>query len=94
MLRCTWPNTGNKSRILFSNPASTKREKLTVRVSYDEGATWPLSKEIFPGPSAYSCLAMLHDGRIACLFEAGEKNSYEKITLAHFSLDWLEDTKP
>ena len=90
VLRGTWPDNGEKSRILFSNPASAKREKLTVRVSYDEGATWPVSKEIHTGPAAYSNLAMLPDKSIGCLFERGEKHSYEKITLARFPLNWLE----
>jgi len=94
ILRCTWPEAGDKSRILFSNPASTKREKLTVRVSYDEGATWPVSKELHSGPSAYSCMTMLPDKSVGCLFENGQKNSYEKISLARFSVAWLEDSKP
>jgi sialidase-1 len=92
ILRGTWPNGGEQSRILFSNPASVKREKLTVRLSYDEGATWPVSKQIHSGPAAYSCLAVLPDKTIVCLFECGEKNSYEKISLAQFPLSWLEDT--
>ncbi len=94
ILRGTWPVDGDKSRILFSNPASTKREKLTVRVSYDEGATWPVSKEIYSGPAAYSCLAILPDKSMACLFECGEKSAYEKISFARFPLKWLEDAKP
>lgn len=90
ILRCTWPDSGGISRILFSNPASTKREKLTVRLSYDEGATWPVSKEIHSGPAAYSCLTILPDQSIGCLFERGATNSYEKISLARFPLSWLE----
>lgn len=90
LLRCTWPTDGEKSRILFSNPASTKREKLTVRISYDEGTTWAVSREIHAGPSAYSCLTILPDRSIGCLFECGEKQAYEKISLARFSLGWLE----
>lgn len=93
LLRGTWPDNGEKSRILFSNPASTKREKLTVRVSYDEGTTWPVSKEIHAGPAAYSCLTILPDKSVACLFERGEKSPYEKITLARFPLSWLELTR-
>lgn len=91
ILRGTWSDAGERSRILFSNPASTKREKLTVRVSYDEGATWPVSKVIFPGPAAYSCLVMLPEATVGCLFECGRTNSYETITLARFPLRWLED---
>ena len=90
ILRGTWPADGTKSRILFSNPASVKRENLTVRVSYDEGATWPVSKVIYAGPAAYSGLTVLPDKSIACLFECGKKNAYETISLARFPLDWLE----
>ncbi len=90
IFRCTWAENGSKSRILFSNPASTKRENLTIRVSYDEGATWAASKEIWPGPAAYSCLGILPDKTICCLFECGEKNAYEKIVLARAELKWLE----
>ncbi|MEX0610682.1 MAG: sialidase family protein [Pirellulales bacterium] len=91
ILRLTWPERGQRSRILFSNPASTKRERMTVRLSYDEGATWPISRTLHTGPSAYSCLAILPDQSIACLYEGGEKNPYEKIVLARFSLEWLTD---
>jgi sialidase-1 len=94
ILRCTWPDPGEKSCILFSNPASTKRENLTVRVSYDEGATWPVRQQLHAGPAAYSSLTILPDKTIGCLFERGEKNPYEKITLARFPLNWLENGKP
>ena len=90
ILRCTWPDNGERSRILFANPASTKRENLTVRVSYDEGQTWPVSKGLFSGPAAYSCLVILPDKSVACLFECGKTNCYETITLARFPLTWLE----
>jgi len=90
LLRCTWPDDGGKSRILFANPASTQRERLTVRLSYDEGATWPLSRTIHAGPAAYSCLVVLPDKTIGCLCECGEKHPYEKIAFTRFPLDWLE----
>jgi sialidase-1 len=91
ILRCTWPDGGEKNRILFSNPASTKREKLTIRASYDDGATWTAGRILQPGPAAYSCLVMLPDKTIGCLFERGEKSPYEKISLARFPLRWLEE---
>src|SRR6478736_3772406 len=68
LLRYTWPENGGKSRLLFSNPASVKREKMTLRVSYDEGATWPVNRLIYDGPAAYSCLTVLPDQSVACLF--------------------------
>lgn len=78
-----------QSRLLFANPASQKRERMTVRLSLDQGNTWPIAKELYAGPSAYSALAVLPDKRIACLYECGEKKPYETITLAQFSLRWL-----
>jgi sialidase-1 len=89
-IRYTWPGPRGKSRLLFSNPASaSKRIEMTVRLSYDEGKTWPVGKLLYPGPSAYSCLAALPDGDIACLYEMGENHSYEKIAFARFGLKWL-----
>ena len=51
------------------------------------------SKVLHPGPSAYSCLTVLPDAGIACLYEAGDKNPYEKIVFARFTLDWLTGGK-
>jgi sialidase-1 len=77
--------TGN--RLLFVNPASaTARVMLTARISEDDGKTWPISKVVYPGSSAYSDLAVTHDGAILCLFEA---DRYSRLMLARFNLDWL-----
>jgi sialidase-1 len=93
-IRYSWPSATDKSRLLFSNPASAdKRVKMTVRLSFDEAKTWPVSKQIHSGPSAYSCLAALPNGDIACLYEAGENHGYEKIVLARFGLAWLGKAK-
>jgi len=82
----------DEERILFSNPASDQaRVNMTVRLSEDDCRSWPIARTIHAGPSAYSCLAALPDGRIACLYERGDENPYERITLARFDLDWLTD---
>ena len=91
ILRASWPVEGQKSRILFSNPASVKRENLTIRISYDEGNSWPASLAINPGPSAYSCLAMLPQSVIGCLFERGDQRPYESIALARLPLSAIEN---
>lgn len=92
IIRFTDEKHHDKNRILFSNPASiTKREKMTVRLSYDECNSWPVSKLINPGLSAYSCLTVLNDGSIACLYECGTDVYNEKIALAIFNLEWLTD---
>jgi sialidase-1 len=90
ILRYRWPAGFGTGEILFSNPASTKRERMTVRMSTDEGKTWAHSRLLWEGPSAYSCLGRLADGTILCLHEAGEKSPYEKILLSRFSAGWLK----
>lgn len=80
---------GRDGGLLFSNPASVKRERMTVRLSRDDGKSWPDARILHEGPAAYSCLAMLPDGTIGCLYERGQKGPYETITLARFPLAWL-----
>jgi sialidase-1 len=80
---------GGAGGLLFSNPASKKRERMTIRLSRDEGKTWSFAKVLYDGPSAYSCLAVLPDGGIGRLYERGRKHAYETITLVRFSLEWL-----
>jgi sialidase-1 len=92
LLRYSWPGDGQRSRILFANPASTNREAFTIRLSYDEGATWPISRVLHAGPAAYSSLAVLPEGSIACLYERGTRKPYEQLTFAQFSLAWLTNS--
>ncbi len=86
ILRYSWPSEKSKSRILFANPASRSRNNVTVRLSLDEGKTWPVSRTIYKPSSAYTCLTKLNDGRIGILYE---RDDYKHITFASFTLDWL-----
>jgi sialidase-1 len=90
ILRFTWPDDkGNKSRILFSNPATTQgRHTGTIRLSYDEGKTWPVAKVLTKDAFGYSCLTVMPDGTICCLFDGNSGNKF-----ARFSLGWLTDGK-
>ena len=66
------PAPGTKPRLAFCNPASTdKRKNLTLRISSDEGKTWPVSEVIDAGPSAYSSMVPLPEGEIGILYEHG-----------------------
>ncbi len=90
ILRYSWPQDegrGGRSRILFSSPRGASRSHLTVWLSYDEGATWPIHKLIYAGGAAYSNLIALPDQRIGVLYE---KDGYQTISLATFDLAWLE----
>ena len=88
ILRYSWPVDGT-SRILFANPAVTQgRSHGTVRLSLDEGRSWAVSKTIWPGSYAYSCLARLPSGEIGLLLEV---DGCKEIKFARFSLAWLTD---
>ena len=92
LLRYTDTERHDKDRLLFSNPASREeRILMTVRLSYDEGETWPVAKTVYAGPSAYSCLTVLPDMTIGCLYERGVGHAYETITFARIPLEWLTD---
>lgn len=89
LVRFTEAPEYDRNRVLFSNPASRERERLTVRLSYDECRTWPVSRELHAGPSAYSDLAIAADMTICCLYERGQRHPYERLTLARFNVEWL-----
>lgn len=90
ILRYSWKDdssAGGKSRIMFSSPLGKERSNLHVWVSYDEGKTWPVSRQIYAGGSAYSNLIRLPENKVGVLFE---KDGYKTVSLAIVTLDWLE----
>ena len=90
IFRYTRPDqNGSKSRLLFSNPGTTQgRHTGTIRLSYDEGKTWPVAKVLNKNTFAYSCLTVMPDGAIGCLFDHGD---WSRVKFARFSLEWLTD---
>lgn len=75
-------------RVLLAHVSDTEtRARLTVRLSRDEGRTWPRSRVLWAGSSAYCDLAVSGDGEVLCLFEA---DGYSRIELARFDIAWLE----
>ena len=63
---------------------------MTVRLSYDEGNTWPVAKVIHRGSAAASDLVILPDGKIGCLYS---HSGWNKTSFARFTLEWLTDGK-
>ena len=83
-----------KNILLFSNPANQKkRSHMTIKLSYDNGKSWPVKRLIYEGPSAYSCLTVMPDGEIGLLYENGKKSPYEKISFVKFPLEWILNKK-
>lgn len=82
--------------LMHSLPASTTtRENVTVYLSADGGTTWPISRKIYNGYSAYSSLEVLNDGTVGILVEEGKWDSNItgedgfNITYYNFTMDWL-----
>jgi len=70
--------------LVFTNPASTKkREQLTLRISHDEGKSWPFTRTIEAGSAAYSCLTWLGDGCLGLIYE---RDDYKKLTFVQVDI--------
>ena len=75
--------------MLFLNPAVShpgrfslgSRRNLTLRLSADDGATWSHSLVLNKGLSAYSGMAITKEGKILCVYENGERDYCEKISI-------------
>ena len=57
--------------LFFSNPASTTRTNMTIKMSTDDGNTWPKVFSVYTGNSAYSDLVMVDDSQVGILYECG-----------------------
>ena len=75
--------------LVFTNAASTKREKLTMKISKDAGRTWSTGRVLHEGPAAYSTVIPLRGGGLGVLYERGERYAAERITFARIEKDWL-----
>ncbi|HEV7403256.1 MAG TPA: sialidase family protein [Chthoniobacteraceae bacterium] len=86
-------------RILFSNPDNLTRthgeeapgkgrdrKNVTIRLSYDEGWTWPVKKSLDPAAGGYSDLAVTPAGTILCFF-----GKPDRLLVARTNLEWLTD---
>ena len=87
----------NDKEILFLNPAVYRRgsfrirsrRSLTLRLSKDDGRTWPCSRVINKELAGYSDMAITRDGKILCLFENGKRDYCEKISIVQVDRAWL-----
>ncbi|MER7366908.1 sialidase family protein [Nonomuraea wenchangensis] len=68
------------------NAHASARSDLTVRLSTDDGATWPTRALIRTGTAGYSTMAVLANGQVGVLYEIGDTGG---IVFARFTLDWL-----
>jgi sialidase-1 len=87
----------NDKEILFSNPAVHwaggfaiwSRRNLTLRLSKDDGRTWPHARCLNEGLAGYSDIAVTKDGKIFCVFENGTNDYCDKISVVQVDRQWL-----
>ncbi|MFF2487962.1 exo-alpha-sialidase [Microbacterium sp. NPDC058062] len=81
--------SADAQRLLFvnsNNGADGGRVNGAVRVSCDDGETWPGLRTIDTGSFAYASASVLDDGRIGVLWE---RNYTSDMRLSTFDEDWL-----
>ncbi|WP_158866198.1 sialidase family protein [Maribellus comscasis] len=79
-------NTDKKILLYSKNEIPGKREKLVIRLSHDEGESWPVSKVADEGPAWYSDLTLLPDNTILVIYEAGIN---KPVYCINFNLEWI-----
>ncbi len=99
-------NGDDPHRIYFLNPNTIdKRCNMTVRISYDDGATWPISRAIYSGNTCdyanltvakggYSSMVKTADYAVGALIEINENvaasaTSNKSIEFHKFNLPWI-----
>lgn len=111
LVRVRMPTASGPGVIAFSNPhnlarrdgqesagKSRDRVNVTIKLSDDEGQTWPSQRLLEEGYSGYSDLAALPDGALLCLYERGstdDRSSFRaaRLTLARFDEAWVRSGK-
>lgn len=93
----------DRNRILFVNPDSQSlpgnrksghglRRNLTLKMSEDEGKTWPVARLLHEGSSGYSDVAVAQDKTIYVIYEGvlDHGNGSNSISVLRFNLAWIE----
>jgi sialidase-1 len=85
--------------VLFSNPNSKfKREKMTIKISFDDGKTWPSEYHLLLDElvgRGYSCLTKIDDRNLGILYESSQADlvfqivPIEEIIRRHTGLNYI-----
>ena len=74
--------------LFFSNPNDkSNRVKMTVKMSIDEGLTWPEANQIelyAPSGYGYSCMTMVDENHVGILYEGVKELYFQKIPVTDF----------
>ena len=82
------PKTGKTYLIYSKNESPEGRKNLTIRLSEDNGKTWPVSKILDPNGVSYSDIAVLPNNTILILYETGKG---KPVYCIRTNLEWILD---
>ncbi len=80
-------NGEQKSLLLFMNPSSiSTRDHLTLKVSFDDGMTWPEGNWILLDEyrgRGYSCITSIDENAIGVLYESSQADMvFQRVLLS------------
>jgi sialidase-1 len=88
---------GDSDRLLLSAPADPDRRRtMTIRSSYDDGATWDgadRGRVVTTDWSGYSDLVQATGDHVGLLYEGGAVDARDEIRFARFTEGWLGDRR-
>jgi sialidase-1 len=80
----------DRDPILWTGPKGPGRLNLVMRVSHDEGQTFPIERPLSDGYAAYSDLTILKDKSVGILWERGIQQGYESVTFTRVTPMFVE----
>ncbi|WP_160326864.1 exo-alpha-sialidase, partial [Trueperella bernardiae] len=80
-----------RSKVLLFSNTESGRTNGTVKMSYDDGTTWPISRQVRQGGTGYTTMAVQPDGSIGLLMEP---DVFNKIGYVNFTLKYLTKKLP
>lgn len=107
LVRVREARDGRSGLLAFSNPhnlarrdgkevvgRSRDRVNVSIKLSDDEGQTWPINRSLEAGFSGYSDMAALADGTMLCFYERGSTDGESiyrtgRLTVARFDEQWV-----
>ncbi len=84
----------DRDRIIWTGPKGPDRRRLVIRMSEDEGKTFPEERLISSDYAAYSDLTILEDRTVGVLWERGVERGYQFIAFTRLNREWLETGNP
>lgn len=97
LLRYRWAES-NKPGVLIhigvtGRVNGRRRGESVILLSYDDGETWSVQKELYAKAFDYSSMVVLKNGNIGMLAEYDFNGDRANIKFAEFNLEWVESNE-